>query len=41
MPTMICPKHTCGCGLCAPKSKFKEKYLDTVATHFDTGVLNV
>mgnify|MGYP007000076423 len=33
MPTMICPKHTCGCGLCAPKSKFKEKYLDTVATH--------
>tara|TARA_B100000900_G_scaffold250607_1_gene213465 strand:+ start:231 stop:1403 length:1173 start_codon:yes stop_codon:yes gene_type:complete len=40
MPTMICPKHTCGCGLCAPKSKFKEKYLQTVKTHFDTGVLN-
>lgn len=40
MPIMICPKHTCGCGLCAPKSKFKEKFLQTVDRHFDPGVLN-
>ncbi len=40
MPTIICPKHTCGCGLCAPKSKFKDKYLKTCSTHFDIGVLS-
>ena len=41
MPTIVCPKQTCSCGLCAPKSKHKEKYLQTVKSHFDTGVLNV
>ena len=40
MPIMICPKQTCGCGLCAPKSKFKEKFLQTVDRHFDPGVLD-
>lgn len=39
MPTIVCPKHTCGCGLCAPKSKFKDNYLDVVKNHFDTKVL--
>jgi len=41
MPTIICPKHTCGCGLCAPKSKYQEKYLETTKRHFDIGVLDV
>ena len=39
MPTIVCPKHTCGCGLCAPKSKYQENYLDVVKNHFDTSVL--
>ena len=39
MPTIICPKHTCGCGLCAPKSKFKENYLNVVKNHFNLKVL--
>ena len=33
MPTVICPKQTCGCGLCAPKSAFKEKYFETLDRH--------
>ena len=41
MPTIICPKQTCSCGLCAPKSKYKEKYLDVIAEHINTEVLNV
>ena len=41
MPTIVCPKQTCSCGLCAPKSKYKEKYLDTIKTHIDVGVLDV
>lgn len=39
LPTIVCPKHTCGCGLCAPKSKFKENYIDVVKGHFKTIVL--
>ncbi len=40
MPTVICPKMTCGCGLCAPKSMHQEKYLEVLGNHVDTGVLN-
>jgi MoaA/NifB/PqqE/SkfB family radical SAM enzyme len=39
MPVIQCPKHTCGCGLCAPKSKFEEKFVETLGNHIDTGVL--
>ena len=38
MPTVICPKHTCGCGLCAPKSKFKENYNEVLHRHVDKKV---
>lgn len=41
IPTIVCPKQTCSCGLCAPKSKHREKYLQTVKSHFDIEVLNV
>jgi MoaA/NifB/PqqE/SkfB family radical SAM enzyme len=40
LPTIICPKHTCGCGLCAPKSKFSEKYFDVLSNHVDIGVID-
>ena len=40
MPTVICPKQTCGCGLCAPKSLFKENYKDVLKNHIDIKVLN-
>jgi len=40
MPTIVCPKHTCGCGLCAPKSKFKENYINVIRTHFNIDVLD-
>ena len=35
MPTITCPRQTCGCGLCAPKSKFSKNYLDVVKNHID------
>jgi hypothetical protein len=35
MPTIICPKHTCGCGLCAPKSTTKENYQKVIFNHID------
>jgi hypothetical protein len=38
MPTVICPKHTCGCGLCAPKSSDKEKYKEVMTRHVDMSV---
>lgn len=41
MPTIICPKHTCGCGLCAPKSKFSERYFEVLNNHVDIGVIDV
>ena len=41
MPTIICPKMTCGCGLCAPKSMHQDRYLEVLGNHLDTGVLNV
>lgn len=41
MPTIVCPKHTCGCGLCAPKSKFQNKYIEVLNNHIDIGVLDV
>lgn len=40
METIICPRQTCGCGLCAPKSKYQDKFIDVVAEHIDVGVLN-
>ena len=39
MPTITCPKHTCGCGLCAPKSKYEQNYIDVVKGHFNIDVL--
>ena len=40
MPTITCPKHTCGCGLCAPKSLYKENYIDVINNHITTtGIL--
>jgi len=38
MPTIVCPKHTCGCGLCAPKSKYKENYKEVLYNHVDKKV---
>jgi hypothetical protein len=38
MPTVICPKHTCGCGLCAPKSSDKDKYKEVLSRHVDMSV---
>lgn len=38
MPTIICPKHTCGCGLCAPKSIDKDKYNEVMSRHVDMSV---
>lgn len=38
MPTVICPKHTCGCGLCAPKSIDKSKYIEVMKRHVDMTV---
>ena len=38
MPTIICPKHTCGCGLCAPKSIDKSKYVEVMKRHVDMTV---
>jgi len=40
MPTIICPKRTCGCGLCAPKSKFEDKYIEVLKNHIDVEVLD-
>lgn len=38
MPTIICPKHTCGCGLCAPKSKYEDSYQKVLFNHVDKSV---
>ena len=38
MPTVICPKHTCGCGLCSPKSLDKEKYKNVLSSHVEMNV---
>lgn len=38
MPTIICPKQTCGCGLCAPKSLHADKYKEVLANHVDMKV---
>jgi hypothetical protein len=40
MPTIICPKQTCGCGLCAPKSLHKESYKTVLFNHVDKKVFN-
>ena len=40
MPTIICPKQTCGCGLCAPKSANKESYQKVLFRHVDKNVFN-
>ena len=33
MPTITCPRHTCGCGLCAPKSKYETNYKEVLSNH--------
>ena len=40
LPTITCPRHVCGCGLCAPKSKYKENYLEVIKNHINTEVLD-
>jgi hypothetical protein len=40
MPTIVCPKQTCGCGLCAPKSMNQDRFFDILENHIDPGVLN-
>ena len=39
MPIITCPKKTCGCGLCAPKSVEKEKLIKVLDNHIDIKVL--
>lgn len=36
MEPIICTKHTCGCGLCSPKSENKIFYDKVIADHIDT-----
>lgn len=38
MPTIVCPKHTCGCGLCAPKSAYHKNYEKVLESHVDMSV---
>lgn len=38
MPTIMCAKKTCGCGLCAPKSMYAENYDTTISRHIDMQV---
>lgn len=38
MPTIICSKKTCGCGLCAPKSAYREKYMEVLSNHLDMDI---
>jgi hypothetical protein len=38
MPTIICPKQTCGCGLCSPKSIDNTKYEEVLSKHVDMSV---
>lgn len=33
LPTIVCTKQTCGCGLCSPKSTTLEKYKTILMTH--------
>lgn len=40
MPTIICPKSTCGCGLCAPKSAYKTNYETVLSNHVNMAVFN-
>ena len=40
LPTIVCPKQTCGCGLCAPKSMDQSKLLAVLDNHIDIGVLD-
>jgi len=41
MPTIICPKKTCGCGLCAPKSIDQDKFNAVLSSHIDMSVFNL
>lgn len=39
MPTIICPKKTCGCGMCAPKSNNADDYKRVFFPHLnDTSI---
>lgn len=40
MPVIQCPRKVCGCGLCSPKSKHKDSFLDVAKNHIDIKVLD-
>jgi sulfatase maturation enzyme AslB (radical SAM superfamily) len=40
METIVCPKQTCGCGLCAPKSAYLENYKNVLYNHIDATVID-
>ena len=40
MPTIICPKHTCSCGLCAPKSANNKDYARVLYNHVDSSIFH-
>jgi MoaA/NifB/PqqE/SkfB family radical SAM enzyme len=41
LPTIICTRKTCGCGICAPKSATADRYKNVVSRHIDTTVLDL
>lgn len=40
LPIIVCPRQTCGCGLCAPKSLHKEKLYNVLNEHINVEVLD-
>lgn len=39
MPIIVCPNNLCGCGLCVPKSKDKQEYLNTMSQLINSSIL--
>lgn len=39
LPSIVCTKQTCGCGLCAPKSANESEYKNLVSSHIDIAFL--
>lgn len=39
LPVIVCPKQTCGCGLCAPKSAYYENYQQVLSKHVSKKIL--
>ena len=33
LPYVVCSKDVCGCGLCAPKSLYKDKFKEVFSKH--------